>query len=145
MPRKGYKQSPEHIEKRGKVLRERWEALTEEEREERRRSGRERWNGLTEEEREEHRRSGRERYRVMYGEPKTAEERRAANAEYMRKKRAAARQGEDLQAKRDALRAKRDAIIAAARPILERVERAKREASTTTDAPYGYVRKERPL
>lgn len=119
MPRKGYKQSPEHVQKRGKALRERWEALTEEEREERRRLMR-------------------ERHHAMYGPPKTAEERRAANAERMRRKRAAARQGEDL-------RAKRDAIIAAARPILERVERAKRAANTTTDAPCGYVIKERKL
>lgn len=126
MPRKGYRQSEEHVEKRRNALRERWEALTEEEREERRRMMR-------------------ERHYAMYGPPKTAEERRAENAERMRRTRAAARQGEDLQAKRDALRAKRDAIIAAARPILERVERAKREANTTTDAPYGYVRKERKL
>lgn len=121
MPRKGYRQNPEHVEKRRKLLRERWEALTEEER-------------------EGHRRMMREWYHDMYGPPKTKEERRAANAERMRRKRAAARNPhiEDR-------RAKRDAIIAAARPILEKAERARREAEAAAKGPYGYVRKERKL
>lgn len=119
MPLKGFKQSPETIEKKRRALRKRWEAMTEEER-------------------KKMCRPMREGYRAKNGPPKTPEERRAANAEYMRRKRAAARQGEDR-------RAKLAAIIAAARPVLEKVERAKREGRPITVVPYGYVRKERPL